>query len=548
MKFRFAQLFVLAVSTASLAACTGKLGGSESGSTGAGGDGDVGAAGEINLAGHPQYYRFIRLTNSQWARSVQDILGLDTPSGLETGFQAAVAGTTDFTNNELVLDVTERAWGDFQVASEKLAAQVTASDATLAKVYPGTDGAGFIAAFGRRAYRRPLSEAEKSTYLSLFNSGSTLSGPRSNYAKGASLVIRAMLQSPFFLYRSELGATGAPLDAYEMAAKLSLWLRDTTPSDTLLNAAALPGNLDTASGAVALATTMVEEGTATAVMRKFHGEMLHFDRYGTISKLNVPTYKESLNAEFEESSYLFFDRIFAKGLGVKDILTSTSGFVGPGMAPIYGADITAPASGFAERDLGATRVGYFTQLPFLALYGFNDEPDTIHRGVSMINDVLCAKIGPPATVLPAIPALKEGQTNRQRISTLTASCGGSCHNENINPLGFAFEHFDGMGQYRDVENGGLKIDSKASFAFAEGTQSYSDAAELMQELAAGEQVHKCYAKRIASFGLQRDIVAVDTPLLESLTQASMASDGSVKKVILDLVKDDAFRTRVGGAQ
>ena len=59
----------------------------------------------LDLTGSPQYYRLVRLTNAQWARAVQDVLKLASPSGLEANFQGAVTGTTDFTNNELVLDV-----------------------------------------------------------------------------------------------------------------------------------------------------------------------------------------------------------------------------------------------------------------------------------------------------------------------------------------------------------------------------------------------------------------------------------------------------------
>ena len=81
------------------------------------------------------------------------------------------------------------------------------------------------------------------------------------------------------------------LGSYEMAAKLSLWLRGTTPSDALLDAAAGPGKLDTADGAVATATTMLGEATATAVMRQFHGELLHFDRAGN------PQYRERVMNE-----------------------------------------------------------------------------------------------------------------------------------------------------------------------------------------------------------------------------------------------------------
>ena len=182
--------------------------GGTSPTTGTGGTGS-GMLHPLDLRGSPQYYRTVRLTNAQWARAVQDVLKLTAPSGLEQNFQSAVVGTTDFTNNELVLDVTQRSWADFQTAAETLAAQVTATDAALARVYSGTDAAGLISTLGRRAYRRPLTAAETSAYMTIYNTGSTLTGTRSAFAKGASLVIRAMLQSPHFLFRTELGATGA---------------------------------------------------------------------------------------------------------------------------------------------------------------------------------------------------------------------------------------------------------------------------------------------------------------------------------------------------
>jgi len=128
---------------------------------------------------------------------------------------------------------------------------------------------------------------------------------------------------------------------------------------------------------------------------------------------------------------------------------------------------------------------------------------------------------------------------------LTAGCGSACHNEQINPIGFAFEHFDGIGRYRDVENGGLPIDSSGSFEFTEGTQSYQGNADLMRAMATGTQAHTCYSKKLASFAMQRDIVTQDQPLLDSLSKASRQK-GSVKSVILELVRNDAFRVRAAG--
>jgi hypothetical protein len=492
----------------------------------------------------------VRLTNDQWTNGVQAVLGLSAPPTHAETFQNAVSGTTDFTNNELVLSVDSRSWSDYQTAAEALAAQVTSDPALLSKLYAGTDGPGFISAVGRRVHRRPLTPAEAADYQKLFDFGATLSGTRSAFAKGAAVVLEAMLQSPFFLYRSELAAPGAPLSSYEMAAKLSLWLRNTVPDDALLDAAAGPGKLETPDGAAAVARKMLDEPAARAVMRKFHGEFLRFGKFSELSKVGVANYDPAINPELAESSYLFFDRIFSQGLGVKDVFLSTTGFVGPNMAKLYGGSVTAPVSGFTEQDLGSNRLGYFLQLPFLVLYAHNDDPDSIHRGVTISLDVLCAPLGMPAAVVPPLPASKPGQTNRMRVDEHTKGCGLACHNQMINPLGFAFENFDGMGQYREMEQTGgeiLPIDSSGSFDFVGGTKTYANAADLMRVLAEDQQSHLCYAKKLASFGLQRDVVAADFPLLTKLAATSTSSSGSVKQVILDLVKQDSFRTRVGGA-
>jgi hypothetical protein len=527
------------------------LGGAGTGS-GDGPDAPNTTPAKLNLSGAPKYYRVIRLSNQQWANSVQTVLGLATPTDLAQNFRASVSGNSDFDNNELFLDIDNSSWQDFQAAAEALADQVTASDATLAKAYSGKDPAGLIATLGRRAYRRPLTSAEQSKYLTLYNSGSSLSGSRSALAKGASLVIRALLQSPNFLFRTELGAVGQPLSAFEIAAKLSLWLKNTSPDDKLLDATASSTTLNTPDGAVAAAKTMLEDPAAAKVMRSFHGQFLHLDLFASITKDMVQGFNQAIGPELTESSYLFFDKIFSKDLGVKDIFLSTSGFVGPNMAAVYGSGVTVPPSGYTEQSLGENRIGFFTQLPYLMYWARNGEPDSIHRGVTLNIDVLCATLGPPAIVLPTLPSRQPGQTNRQVVDLTTSGCGQSCHNAMINPIGFAFEHYDGMGRYRatekDVTGADLPIDSSGTYTFTDGKKTYKDAAELMQAIANGQQAHACYAKKIASYGLQRDVVDADMPLLTALASPSMSSGSSVKQMILDLVKQDAFRTRFGGAQ
>ena len=113
-----------------------------------------------------------------------------------------------------------------------------------------------------------------------------------------------------------------------------------------------------------------------------------------------------------------------------------------------------------------------------------------------------------------------------------------------------------MGQWRDMETvtGSTAgqtmqkaVDSTGTYPFAEGTKTFTGAADLMPLIANGSQAHTCYAKKLSGYVLQRDIVAGDMPLLDTLRATSMGSSGSVKQVLVDLVKHNAFRTRVGGA-
>jgi hypothetical protein len=506
-------------------------------------DGGTSSTPRLNLQGSPRYFRFVRLTNAQWGASVQQVLKLPKPSGLEAAFQAPIFGATDFTNNELLLDVDARAWEDFQTAAEGLAAQVTVSDEALAAVYPEKDVAGFIETIGRRAYRRPLTDDELTSYTLLFQAAadSGSSSSRSPFLKGATVVIQALLQSPGFLYRSELGPEGEPLSAYEATAKLSLFVRGSSPDDALLDAAT---TLSSADALEREAASMLEETSATGVMRLFHGELLRLDNLLQIGKVGVPGYDPALNEEYRESSYLFFDEIFQEGRGLRDIFTSTRGFMGPGMATLYG--LPSPKSGYVERELGPKRVGYFSQLPYLTLHAHNEAPDPIHRGLGLALDMLCSPLGPPAITIPPLPPLRPDETNRQRVEEMTQGCGGICHNDIMNPLGFAFEHFDGMGRYRDTEGEGLPIDSSASYVFAGGRVEFADNVELMELLANSDEAHLCYAKKLASFALQRDIVESDLPYLTQLAKLSQTDAGSVKDMILAIVRSDTFRIRAGG--
>jgi len=506
----------------------------EGGGMGAGGAGPGGARSSVVLEGAPIYTRVQRLTVAQWSRAVQDLLHLEAPPSTAS-FQPVVEGTTDFTNNERLLTVDPRGALDFEAGAEAAASLATASVEALARIYPGTDAAGFVSSFGRRAFRRPLSAEQQAKYETAFARGEALYG--AGFASGAGFVIRAMLQSPYFLYRSELGPAGEPLDDYEAASKLSFWLLGTTPDDALLDAAEA-GKVASPDALEAVARQMLERPAAVDVMRDFHRQVYHLGRFAEIEKPTVLELDTSMKTELAEVSYRFFDRIFTQGEGLREILTSERGFVGPALAPLYG--LPAPV-GIEEHSLGASRPGFFLQVPFLLLFSIGREPHAIARAQTMQLDVLCHQLGAEQTIVP-VPSRQPNQTRRQRFDAFTADCG-DCHVRFLNPLGFAFDAFDGLGQWQPVDEG-QPVDTSGSYPFSDGERSFDDAQGLVRAMAESIQPHTCYAKRVSGYALQRDIVERDRPLLEEL--ADVSRQESLKAMIIALVRNPAFRLRSEG--
>ena len=497
----------------------------------------------LRLSGSPTFARLVRLSHQQWENSVQYLLGLSSPPGAATGFSTdAIVGS--FSTNEKYMTTTETLVTDYERAIEGIVEGLTEQD--LQRIYPGDDAAGFISTFGRRAYRRPLTQPEVDRYMQVYTAGTELTTAGSEFLKGAGLVIQTMLQSPYFIYRAELGGEGQPLDGYELAAKLSLAILDVTPSDALLDAAE-QGQLDSPEGLANHASQLLDDPKAVTTMRRFHGEALQFKRFNNVGKdmTVVPEFSSELPGALLEGAYRFFDRIFTNDLGVRDIFTSTVGFVNADLAPLYG--VNPPAFEFQEVDLGPERAGYFSQAPYLVMHSVNLVPDSIHRGVDLNLKVLCAQVDSPDFVPPPLTTPKDNQSNRELIELTTSAgiCAG-CHEPYINPLGFAFENFDGMGRWRD-EDRGVPVNASAEYPFAEGTKSFADNTELMNILAESEQAHECYSKNMLQFMLARELTAADMPTVERLGSASMQSS-SIKELILELVKTDAFRMRTGGAQ
>jgi hypothetical protein len=157
---------------------------------------------------------------------------------------------------------------------------------------------------------------------------------------------------------------------------------------------------------------------------------------------------------------------------------------------------------------------------------------------------LCFETNPFHDTILSIPDLPD-QTNRERVEALTAETGcAGCHEALINPLGFAFEAFDGLGRFRALDNGS-PVNTSGSYPFSDGARDFSGAKELVQIMADTEQAHTCYSKKVTGYALQRDLVEADRPLLEALSEVSREEE-SLTELVISLVRDPAFRLRAEG--
>ncbi|MEO5728070.1 MAG: DUF1592 domain-containing protein [Byssovorax sp.] len=503
--------------------------------------------------------RFPRLSHLQWENTVQDLLYLTQPSGLSGSFTGDPLGGI-FDNNESSLLVAPGLWADYQLAAEELSVLVTSDAARLAKLMPKdapADAAGrakaYLEHFGMRAYRRPLSPVELTAYLALFAKGKDVVEGPDDFTRGVRLTLQAFLQSPHFVYRVESSSgaggpagtaiAGIQLSGFEIATKLSYMLWNTMPDDALL-AAASSGKLDTAAGILVEAKRLLDDERARVMVASFHHQLFEYDHYDDLNKdpALFPNFTPALGADMKREAEMFVeDVIFTKDGGIREILTEPTTFVNDELAAIYGVPGNF-GSDFVKVDLDpAKRSGFLTHVGFLASNATKREQHSIHRGVFVNRRVICAKLPDPPNNIPPLPPAADYKTNRERVEKHTGAgtCGASCHGGLINPAGFAFEHYDALGQYRDAE-GGNPISSADVYSLDGKEASYTDAVSFDKLLGESDQVHACYAKHWLEYAYGRSDQEADGAALAELAKESRKG---ARALILALTQTQAFRTR-----
>jgi hypothetical protein len=535
-------------------------GGLGSGSTGLGGD-PYAIPATPPAAAIVATPRLARLSRQQWSNAVRDLLKLTDISDIDSGVSGdALIGFDDEAD---ALYVTEQLRSELFDAAEKLADKVTGDATALGRLVPAnapTDAAGkakaFITAFGQRAFRRPLTSAEVTTHQTLFNQGPTLYPGVDTFKAGASLVIQAMLQSPFFLYRTELGtatagATKVPLNDWEVAAKLALSITNTIPDDTLL-AAAAAGQLHDPTGIATQAKRLLDGPTGTAGLSNFNLQVYRLGTYDGITRdpAVFPDFKPNAPAAMKQEVLQFLNAIFAQGGGIKDFYTTPTGYVDSLLAPLYGVsgNFSSDPTMLTKVDLDPSRrSGLLTQAGFLSSYiSVGNEPDIIHRGVFIATRLLCKTLPPPdpaaaAKGIPTTPNL----TNRQRVEMTTGkgTCGEACHATLFNPLGYAFENFDAIGEYRTTDQG-QTVDAADSYTLDGQLKSFTNGVELSHLLADAKETHSCYVQNMMSYLHGRQLVDQDATTVDYYARLSRAGMVDLHDLVLTVVTSDAFLNRL----
>jgi len=436
-------------------------------------------------------------------------------------------------------------------------------DATaLARLIPAnapTDTAGrgkaFITAFGQRAFRRPLTTAEVTTHVGLFNQGPTLYPGVDAFKAGVSVVIQAMLQSPYFLYRTELGtpANGASqvaLNDWEVAAKLALAITNTIPDYTLL-AAAAAGQLHDKAAVLAQAKRLMDGATGTAGISNFNLQVYRLGVYDGITRdATFPDFKPNTPAAMKQEVLQFLTWIFTQNRGIKDFYTTPVGFVDSLLAPIYGVtgSYSSDPMVLTKVDLDSSRrSGLLTQAGFLSSYiSVGNEPDIIHRGVFIAERLLCKTLPPPppaaaGVIIPVTPGL----TNRQRVEMTTGkgTCGQACHSVLFNPLGYAFENYDAIGKYRTMDVGQTVV-AADSYTLDGQLKTFSNGVELSHLLADAKEMHACYMQNMMSYLHGRVLQDNEQTTVDYYARVSRAGMVSLHDLELAVVTSDAFLNRL----
>jgi len=496
----------------------------------------------------------VRLTHRQYDFAVHDLLGVDSNASAEFVGDQEFYG---FDNNAEKLNVPSNQVSRYQVTAEAVAARAVADLTVLTRSVPclaetrdDSCRDELLRTVLKLMFRRPLSDAELARYRSLFVAGNDLYAEGDAFTRGVRIVLEGALQSPAFLYRSELrdqpldGAVVA-LDGYELAGRLALTLWSSLPDLALLNKAQ-SGALARDAELESEVRRMIADPRSARVLDDFYTQWLEFAKLRFDKDTSAfPGY---VKADFERSAkaeaLTFARNMTLTGEGtIVDLFTSPVSYVDATLAKVYG--VAAPtAAGLTRVELDpAQRAGLFTQLAFLAGHADALDGSPIHRGAYVQKRVLCREFGSLPANVGVLPA-RGGDivTTRDQVEAKTSAPQCQACHKDINPVGFAYESFDSLGRFRTQDHG-EPVDASGALSLDGQPAAFTGAVEFASELGASDKAKRCYETQWFRFAYGRKEGHDDACLLAELDSKVKAKDYSLKELLVALTTSRAFRFR-----
>jgi hypothetical protein len=322
------------------------------------------------------------------------------------------------------------------------------------------------------------------------------------------------------------------------------------PDQTLLDAAR-DAKLATAEQLVQQAVRLYADDRARGAIEDFHWQWLELDPLEEVEKGPglvdfSPAVARSMIGESRAFAASLFFGPKADGK-LETLLTGTASFVDAGLAKIYG--LPAPMGmGLQPVSLNAKeRSGIFTRAAFLARKAYGDGSNPVSRGDAILRRLLCIDIPIPTDiVIPAPPEPRPGITTRERFESVDKqACALACHSI-IDPVGFAFESYDGIGAYRTTDQGKM-VDASGSLpdnTLAGSKVSFKDAVELMPQLAKSGEAYNCMATQWLRYLLRRREVSTEGSTGRELLEVFRSRGGDMRHLLFGLVRSWLFTHRV----
>jgi hypothetical protein len=407
-----------------------------------------------------------------------------------------------------------------------------------------------IQTFGRKAFRRPLTQTEVTSFLRFQNL--TPAGTTNEIVES---VLYAILASPSFIQIPELGTTAEgtalKLSSHEVAARLSFLIWNSVP-DATLDAEADAGRLTTAAQIRAQAARLLQSPKAAAVgtlFHKYYADISNNSHWANITMHTLPAWAAgSYNAAMAELD-AFFGDVVTSGGTFKDLFTSPVAFVTSATAPIYG--VTSTATTPTRMMLDATRrPGFLTRIGFLSTHAHEATSSPILRGAFITQRVLAIPVGQPDPSFIGMMPVGTFTTERAATEELTknAPCSG-CHTTKVNPPGFVLERYNAVGAWQDTDPRGGAINSTADVYFAvspEVKKTVSTPAEMMAEIAVTPNAQKAYAQQFVAFATGRSANSNDTCVVDTLATGLATPTYTIANMMADYTQADSFRLRTLG--